>query len=91
MAMIAGEYEYPATRITRLIANQEPVLAAAFHLAVKNIWDQNTLEELANLIAAGRFEEALAGLKSAGEIMANASGRSIIAAGDQAAVRTASA
>lgn len=75
----------PATRITRLLVGQEARFQRAFFLAIQTITDQTTLNVLANLLAAGRFEEALVALEAAAAVLGGTYGASLTAAADDTA------
>ena len=70
----------PATRIERLVAQQASRFRDAFLLATQTITDQTTLDELADLLEAGRVEEALEGLQAAAQLIGGQYGASLSAA-----------
>ena len=68
MALI-NTVEDPADRVRRLASSQEKKLAQVFLQAAALISDPFTLDELADLIAAGRFEEALKNVERAASLL----------------------
>ena len=60
-----GSFEDPASRVERILSAQEPVFAAAFSQAVRQIRNQFTIGRLADLLESGAFEEALERLEDA--------------------------
>lgn len=57
---MASEFEDPASRIEALVASQEAVIAAGFRVLVSQIQSAQSLTQIAELLQAGRVEQALA-------------------------------
>jgi hypothetical protein len=62
----------PIERIDAVLSRQERRIAAVFRVAIAELKDQIDLSELARLLEAGQFEEALARLNVASERLAQA-------------------
>lgn len=77
MAVRAGGATDPASRIERLVARQERRFRAVFVEAIRLIRNRYTLDEIANLLAAGRLEEALAAVDDAAKLIGNAYGAAL--------------
>lgn len=75
----------PASRIEAVVARQDRRFQSAFLLAVRTIRDQTTLEELADLLTTGRFEEAVVALQAAGEVLGGTYGQALVDAADDTA------
>lgn len=78
--------EDPASRIESLIEFQARQFQRAFQDAVKYVRDSKTLDELADLLAAGRFEEAVAAVDAAGAKLGNAYGQALSNSAQQTAI-----
>lgn len=77
MAVKPGGATDPASRIESLVASQERRFRAVFLRAVELVRDQNTLAQLAELLAQGRLEEALAGVDAAARLLGDQYGASL--------------
>jgi len=75
----------PASRIEAVVARQDRRFREAFQQAVDVIRDSMTLEALATLLEAGRFEEAVAALEVAAALLGNAYGAALTDAAQDAA------
>lgn len=80
-----GTHTFTAQRIEEIIAAQEPLFRRAFTLAIQNITDSFTLNELADLLEAGQFELALRELEAASLLLGGAYGESMGNAAREAA------
>lgn len=85
MAVRAGGATDPADRIERLVRAQERRFRQVFLEAVRLIRDRYTLDELAELLATGRLEEALAVVDEAARLLGNAYGNALSAAAQDTA------
>lgn len=77
MAVRAGGAEDPASRIERLVQLQERRFRRVFLEAVRQIRDSRTLDEIADLLSAGRLEEALDAVEAAARLLGNAYGAAL--------------
>lgn len=77
MAVKKGGATDPASRISRLMVHQERRFREVFAKAVGLIRNQYTLNRLAELLAAGRLEEALKTVESAARLIGSAYGDSL--------------
>lgn len=75
----------PASRIERVLRGQEARMRRAFDTAVNVIRDDTTLEQLADLLERGLFEEALAALELAAAGLAAQQSAALIAAAQDTA------
>lgn len=80
-----ADVEDPRSRIDALIATYEAAFRARFLEAVFTIRDDRTLEEIADLLQRGRFEEALLQADVAAAHIASGYGIAFIAAADDTA------
>lgn len=69
--------EDPVSRIESLIEFQAKQFRRAFEDAVRYVRDSKTLEQIADLLASGRFEEAVAAVDVAGASLGNAYGAAL--------------
>lgn len=77
MAVRAGGAQDPASRIERLVGLQERRFRRVFLEAVRQIRDSRTLDEIADLLAAGRLEDALDAVEAAARLLGNAYGAAL--------------
>jgi hypothetical protein len=77
MAVRPGGATDAASRISRLIAYQEKRFQEVFRQAIKSIQNEFTLAQLADLLAQGKLEEALAGVERAARLLGSAYGDSL--------------
>ncbi len=75
------EYVDPATRLNELIDRQERRIAVIFRTAVGQLRDELDLEELADLLAQGRVNDALDRIQSVAAALGNASNTTFITSG----------
>lgn len=75
----------PASRIESVISRQERRFKTAFEQAIAMIRNQRTLDQLADLLEQGRFEEALDALDAAAAIIGGTYGQSLSDAAQDAA------
>lgn len=68
---VTGEFTDPAERVRKLARDLEAPLQVVFFQALNLIQDQMTLTELADLLSAGRVEEALRSVEAAAGLIAN--------------------
>lgn len=85
MAVRPGGVTDPARRIERIIRWQDRQFQQTWLTALATIRDYWTLDELATLLEAGRFEEAIAGLTRAAEHLGNTAGDLLASAGKDTA------
>jgi hypothetical protein len=85
MAVPAKEALDPASRIEKILARQNAEFRRVFYQALSLIKNSRTLEELADLLSAGRFEEALDAISGAGLLLGNASGVALTASASSTA------
>ena len=79
MAVRAGGATDPASRIKHLIRRHDERFRAVFLQATELIRDNSTLDELADLLQAGRLEDALDGIEAAGRLLGDAYGDALVA------------
>jgi hypothetical protein len=91
MAVRAGGATDPASRIERLMAGQERGFRDTWLRAIAVIRDGRTLDDLADLLAQGRFEEALDRLEEAAALLGSFAGEALAAAARDTAVFLSSA
>lgn len=77
--------EEPAERIDRLLDQQEVRIANIFRTAIVALKDEIDLEELADLLAQGRVNEAIERLQDAAEQLGAASNVAFVTAGQSTA------
>lgn len=75
----------PAERLNRLLDQEEPRIAQLFRTAIANLKDEIDLGELADLIEAGREDEAIERLQHAAEQLGTASSVTFMTAGQSTA------
>lgn len=75
----------PASRLNVLLDQEEPRIALIFRTAIADLKDEVDLNELADLIEAGREDEAIERLKDAAERLGTASNISFITTGQSTA------
>lgn len=85
MPVRPGGAEDPAERIERLVRGTAPAIRRAFEQAIRLIEDARTLDQIADLLAQGRFEEALSEVEAAALLLANQYGTSLNRAAQAAA------
>lgn len=71
----------PETRLNALVDKQEARIAQVFRVAIKGLKDEIDIKELADLIEAGRVEEAIDKLKYAAEQLGSASNVAFVTSG----------
>ena len=76
----------PASRIERLVNAQDRRFQRVFLDAIDQIKDSRTLEEIADLLAAGRIEDALDAVDAAAALIGNAYGAALSAAAQDTAL-----
>lgn len=85
MPVVPGGASDPKRRLERLLAEQEPAIRTAFLLAVQDIRDAQTIDQLAALIEAGRIGDLLDAVRPASEVLAASYGAAVT----EAAIDTA--
>lgn len=80
-----ADIEDPASRLNRLVDQQEARIARIFRVAIASLKNEIDIDELANLLAQGRINEAMDNLIHAAEALANASNAAFVMAGQSAA------
>lgn len=78
-------FDDPATRLQDLVDQQEPRIAAIFRTAVQALKDEIDLAELADLLEAGRVNDALDRLQVIAERLGSASTVAFVTGGQSAA------
>lgn len=81
----AGTIEDPASRINRLLDQQESRIGNIFRVAIRELKDEINLKDLADMLEAGRLEEALQGLNTAADRLGNAVNVAFITSGQSTA------
>src|SRR5690606_26532321 len=79
------DVEDPATRLNRLVDQQEPRIAAILRTAIAELKDELDLDELANLIEQGRVNEAIDRLRYVADRLGSASNAAFVEAGQSTA------
>lgn len=82
---VRAEATDPAARIERLVRFQEKRFRRVFLDAVRLIRNRYTLDELADLLAAGRLEQALDVVEEAARLIGNAYGAALAASAQDTA------
>lgn len=78
MAVRPGGATDPASRIERLVASHDRRFRRVFLQAIELIRDRYTLDELADLLEAGRLEDALDAIEATGRLIGDAYGDALV-------------
>lgn len=85
IAKATDDLIYSQARLRGLIARAEPAIRLKFLEGMRLLRNANTLDDLADLIARGRIDEALAGLDAAIDLFVQETGVQFVRAGQDGA------